>query len=94
MYIFSVTATARQDNEDAKKGESRPFIIYINFADLFGAQALAQAYLLKAGFSSLRFDDLKHIDPSKLTDHAKVAGNQQLSDALRHGYSIQLFESH
>jgi len=94
MYIFSVTATARKDTADAKQGEQRPFIVYINFADLFGAQALVQAYLLNAGYGQVQFDDQKHIDPSKLNEHAKVAANQQLSDALTHGYSVQLFESH
>ncbi|WP_298633795.1 hypothetical protein [uncultured Umboniibacter sp.] len=94
MYIFSITAVARIDQDGFTAGTSKPFIVYINFADLFGARALAQAYLLKAGFHKLRFDDQKHLSPEQLSDHATVAGNRQIVEALEHGFSLQIFESH
>lgn len=93
MYLFSINATARQDSDDAKTGEVKPFIVYINYEDLFGAQALVHAYLLRAGFHKPEFSDQKHISSDQLKDHAKVAGNPQLTTALRDGYSIQLFEA-
>ena len=94
MYILSITATVRVDHDGLTAGTTRPFIVYVNFPDLFGARALAQAYLLRAGFHKLRFDDQKHLSEAQLNDHAKVAGNSQIVEALSHGYSIQMFESH
>jgi len=93
MYIFSVTATAKRDTDDAKTGESRPFIVYINFNDLFGAQSLVQAYLIRAGYSNIQFEDKKYLDESQLNDHAKIAGNPMLVEALREGYAVQLFSA-
>jgi hypothetical protein len=93
MYIFSVTATAMRDTDDAKSGESRPFIIYINFQELFGAQSLVRAYLIRAGYSQVNFEDQKHLSNEQLGDHAKVAGNPMIVTALRDGYAVQLFEA-
>lgn len=93
MYIFSVTATAIRDTDDAKTGETRLFIVYINFTELFGAQSLVRAYLIRAGYSSIAFEDQKHLNNDQLSDHAKVAGNPMIVEALREGYAVQLFDS-
>ncbi len=53
MYIFSVNARAKKSFDDVKEGQLVPFIVYINFVDIFGAEQLCKIYLIRAGFTDI-----------------------------------------
>ena len=89
MYLFSINATLSKDQGEFKAGEECPFIAYINFVDLFGAEQLAKLYLLKEGFRDatiikrrfLKLEGQSHDDP-------------QIREALQKGYCLQVFSAH
>lgn len=89
MYLFSINATSRQDQGDFKAGEECPFIAYINFIDLFGAEQLATLYLMKEGFR-----DIKILKRRFLTGDTLQSDDPQIAEALKKGYCLQAFSSH
>ena len=91
MYVFSVTGTARKAQDDIEVGQSVPFIVYINFKDLFGAEQLCKVYLMKAGFTDIKIEKRKGIE--RLAKNAKaVVADKWLKEAVDRGYSIQMFD--
>ena len=93
MFVFSVNAKAREAKEGIEVGEQVPFIVYINFKDLFGAEQLCKIYLMRAGFTQVEIDNRKLIQPKLLKDKRVVAADKALREALDSGYMIQMFES-
>ncbi|MBB3048711.1 hypothetical protein FHR99_002985 [Litorivivens lipolytica] len=89
MYLFSINATSSKDQGEFKAGEECPFIVYINFLDLFGAEQLAKLYLMKEGFRDativkrrfIKLDGKPHQDP-------------QIQEAQKKGYCLQVFSAH
>lgn len=90
MFIFSVTAKAKNDIEGFKKGAAAPFIVYIDFADLKGAEYLARYYVTKEGFSDISIDKCRQLDRSKVKQFSEK--NAQVKETLKTGYAIQLFD--
>ncbi len=91
MYVFSVTGTARKPQPHIQVGQKVPFIVYINFKDLFGAEQLCKVYLMKAGFTDITIEKRKGIE--RLAKNAKaVAADKWLKEAVDRGYSIQMFD--
>ena len=94
MYIFSVNATTTKDIDGFSKGDEVPFIIYINFKDLYGAEKLCHLYLLQEGFDNAFIEKRKLIAPKFLQDEKLIAADPALKEALGNGYSIQIFTAH
>jgi hypothetical protein len=92
MYIFSATGVAKKPLEDVEIGQSVPFIVYINFKDLFGARKLCQIYLMNAGFGDIKIENMKEVSPTLLQDVRVLAADKALSDAVQHGYHVQMFD--
>ena len=90
MFIFSVTAKAKQDIDGFERGDSAPFIVYIDFQDMLGAEYLARYYVTKQGFYDLTIDKRRQLERNKLTEFSKK--NKQVKEALRTGYCLQLFD--
>ena len=94
MYVFSVNALAGKAFDTFRKGEEVPFIVYINFQDLFGAELLCRTYLVQEGFSAPKIDKRKLIEARYLNDPKMVDADSALKEALKTGYSIQVFSAH
>ena len=94
MYIFSVNATAKKTVDDIPAGRQMPFIVYINFLDLFGAEHLCKLYLMRAGFTDIQILKRKLLPESMLNDAKGLAADKALADAVEGGYHIQVFEAH
>ena len=94
MYVFSANARATEDFDNYAKGQEVPFIIYINFKDLFGAEQLCRLYLIQEGFEKPTIDKRKLIEESFLQDKKLIDADHALKEALDTGYSIQIFSSH
>lgn len=94
MYVFSANARAGKSFEDFRQGDEVPFIVYINFKDLFGAEQLCQLYLLQQGFEQPSIDKRKMIEHKYLSDQKLIDADPALKEALDSGYSIQLFSAH
>ncbi|MCP8898304.1 hypothetical protein [Gilvimarinus xylanilyticus] len=93
MFIFSADATARKDiDEDVKEGQKVPFIVYIHFADMFGAEQLCKVYLMRAGFTDIQIHNRKTVAPSLLQDERVLAADKAMSEAVDGGYHIQMFD--
>ncbi len=83
MYIFSVNAKAKKDRDGVKEGQVVPFIVYINFIDLFGAEQLCKVYLMRAGFTEIEIEKRKLV-PSNLTgDPRVVAADKAMAEAIK-----------
>ncbi len=92
MYIFSVNARAKKSFDDVKEGQLVPFIVYINFVDIFGAEQLCKIYLIRAGFTDIDIEKRKLV-PSHLTaDPRVIAADKAMSSAIKDGYVIQMFD--
>jgi hypothetical protein len=92
MYIFSANGKARKAFDDIKEGQKIPFIVYINFRDLFGAEQLCKIYLMRAGFTEIEIEKRKLV-PSNLTDDPRVvAADKAMAEAIKDGYMIQMFD--
>ena len=92
MYLFSCTATAKKALEGIQVGEQKPFIIYIDFADLFGAEHLCKLYLMAEGFHQIVIEKRKQISNEQvmsLQEHDK-----DINEALNSGFRLRMFESH
>ncbi len=94
MYVFSVNAKSEQAVDNFAAGDEVPFIIYINFRDLYGAEQLCHLYLQQQGFREVAIDKRKLIEDKYLRDKKLVKADKALRDALESGYSIQLFSAH
>ena len=90
MFVFSVTAKAKSDIDGFERVESAPFIFYIDFQDLVGAEYLARYYVTKEGFYEVTVDKRRQLERDKLAGFAKK--NKQVKEALKTGYVIQLFD--
>lgn len=90
MFIFSITAKAKNDIDGFEQGATAPFIVYIDFQDLMGAEYLARYYTIKEGFYDITVDKRRQLERGKLADFAKK--NKQVKEALKTGYAIQLFD--
>jgi hypothetical protein len=94
MYIFSVNANTTKDIEDFPKGAEVPFIIYINFKDLFGAEQLCRSYLIQQGFERPTIEKRKLIEEQFLNNKKLIDADPALKEALNTGYSIQIYSAH
>ncbi|MFT5691802.1 MAG: hypothetical protein ACI92E_001132 [Oceanicoccus sp.] len=94
MYVFSANARAKEQFEDFAKGDEVPFIVYINYKDLFGAEQLCRLYLIQEGFEKPAVDKRKLIEEKFLQDQKLIDADPSLKEALESGYSIQIFTSH
>jgi len=92
MYIFSATGVARQAIDDIDEGQSMPFIVYINFKDLFGAEQLCKIYLYKSGFTDVVIEKRKRVKDELLEDNRVLAADKVLKSAVDSGYNIQMFD--
>ena len=92
MYIFSVNGTSKKERDGLKVGQVVPFIVYINFIDLFGAEQLCKVYLIRAGFTDIEIEKRKLV-PSHLTEDKRViAADKAMAEAIKSGYMIQMFD--
>ncbi|WP_372798095.1 hypothetical protein [Litorivivens sp.] len=90
MYLFSINAVSARDQGDFKAGEECPFIVYINFIDLFGAEQLATVYLMKEGFREIKITKRRLIKLASGEQHP----DPQIAEAQRKGYCLQAFSAH
>ena len=93
MFVFSVNAKAREPKEGVEVGEQVPFIVYINFQDMFGAEQLCKIYLMHSGFTEIDIENRKMIAPKLLKDKRVVQADKAMKEALDSGYMIQMFEA-
>jgi hypothetical protein len=92
MYIFSVNAKAKKARDGIQEGQVVPFIVYINFVDMFGAEQLCKVYLMRAGFTDIDIEKRKLV-PSNLKDDPRVvAADKAMAEAIKTGYMIQMFD--
>ncbi|GAB3371432.1 hypothetical protein NCG89_04400 [Spongiibacter taiwanensis] len=95
MFLFSVNAVSKSTQGDFKEGEDVPFIVYIHFADLFGAEQLAKLLVMREGFRDVKIEKRKHLDDKVLMDNDSGLGRDpQIQEALKKGYCIQAFSAH
>ena len=92
MYIFSVNAKAKKARDGVKEGQVVPFIVYINFVDLFGAEQLCKVYLMRAGFTEIDIEKKKLVPSTLTNDPRVVAADKAMSEAINSGYMIQMFD--
>ncbi len=94
MYVFSVTAKNRKAIEGFKQDSTVPFIGYIDFKDLFGAEKLCQLYIMQEGFYDVKIEKRQLIDPAKLDMTSDSNMLKMVKSAQEGGYAIQLFSAH
>jgi hypothetical protein len=94
MYIFSASAKTKKAFDEFAENDEVPFIVYINFKDLFGAENLCKLYLMQQGFFDIVIDKRKMLQDKLLSDKKLLKADKPLSEALKSGYSIQIFEAH
>lgn len=94
MYVFSANAKATQAFDEFAAGDEVPFIVYINYQDLYGAEQLCKIYLLQQGFAEPHIDKRKRIEDRYLNNPKVVDADPTLKEALTTGYSIQVFAAH
>ena len=92
MFLFSCTAVAKRDLPEVKSGEKMPFIVYIQYADLFGAEHLCKLYLMQSGFHQIAIEKRQQVsDEQCLT---MVDADKDIQEALEHGYYLRMFDKH
>ncbi|WP_241521266.1 hypothetical protein [Kineobactrum sediminis] len=69
-----------------------PFMVYINFADLFGAEQLCKIYLMQAGFTEVHIEKRKLFSQQMLEDEQLLLTDPALKEALESGYMIRMFD--
>lgn len=94
MYLFSVNATSRETNGEFAQGEEVPFIVYIDFKDLFGAEKLAQILLIRQGFSDVKIEKRKFISGEQLAANTAYSKDPHMVEAGEKGYYLQAFNAH
>lgn len=92
MYIFSANATAKKARDDIKEGQRMPFIVYINFIDLFGAEQLCKIYLMRAGFTDVEIEKRKLVPSNLVKDERVISADKAMREAVQSGYMIQMFD--
>lgn len=92
MYLFSCSAVAKKALDGVAIGEQKPFIVYIDFADLFGAEHLCKLYLLKEGFSDIVIEKRKQMVGEQLLQ--MLEHDDDLREAAETGYHLRMFASH
>ena len=90
MFIFSISAKAKSAIDGFEQGATAPFIVYIDFQDLLGAEYLARYYVAKEGFYEITIDKRRQLERNKLAGFSEK--NKQVKEALKTGYVIQLFD--
>lgn len=94
MYVFSVNAKSRKELDGFAADEMVPFIVYINFKDLFGAEQLCQLYLLRGDFYDITIEKRKMIPKKFFANKDHVKADAALQEAVDSGYSVQMYEAH
>lgn len=94
MYLFSVNATAKKTQGEFTEGEQAPFIVYIDFKDMFGAEKLAQLFVMAEGFRDVQIEKRKLIENAQIPNNPALAKDPQILEALTKGYCVQAFSSH
>ena len=86
-YSFTQTRTARPPKafENFAKGSEIPFIAYINFKDLFGAEQLCRSYLQQQGFEKIVIEKRKLIEEQFLQNQKLIDADPPLKEALKTG---------
>lgn len=92
MYIFSVNATAKGGRSGVPAGQRMPFLVYIDFVDLFGAEQLCKIYLINAGFTEVEIEKRKFLPDEVLEDEQLLRTDTALKEALDSGYMVRMFE--
>lgn len=93
MFIFSVSASSEQARPGFAAGSKIPFIVYIDFKDLFGAENLCRLYLMQEGFKDIQIEKRKMLVKDKL-DPVLIEKDPAMREALSSGYMIQMFDAH
>lgn len=94
MYAFSVNAKTARPVEGFSAGQEVPFIVYINFKDLYGAEQLCKLYLQQQDFFDIDIEKRKLIEARFLSDSKLLDADKALREAVDTGYSIQIFNAH
>jgi hypothetical protein len=92
MYIFSANATAKTERAGVTVGQRMPFLVYINFVDLFGAEQLCKIYLINAGFTDVEIEKRKYLSDDVLENEELLRTDTALKEALESGYMVRMFE--
>ena len=92
MYIFSANATAKNERAGVAVGQRMPFLVYINFVDLFGAEQLCKIYLINAGFTDVEIEKRKFLSDEVLANEELLRTDTALKEALESGYMVRMFE--
>ena len=92
MYLISCSATAKKALEEVEEGEVMPFIVYINFADIFGAEYLCKLYLMRAGFGDVVLEKRKQLTEEQVQNMQE--NDSDIQEAIKSGYCIRMFDSH
>lgn len=92
MYLFSCSATANQALPEVREGETMPFIVYINFSDLLGAEYLCKLYLMKSGFDNVQIEKRKQLQQEQVTLLSEK--DEDIRKALGKGYHLRMFDRH
>ena len=94
MYVFSVNAITPKAFDDFAAGEEVPFMVYLNFKDLTGAELLCKFYVEQSGFDSVAIDKRKMIAEQFLNNEKLINADPHMKEAIETGYSIQVFSAH
>ncbi len=92
MFLFSCTATAKRDLPEVTQDEVMPFIVYVQYADLFGAEHLCKLYLMQAGFHKINIEKRQQIPDEQCL--SMVDADSDVQEALEHGYCLRMFDKH
>lgn len=92
MFIFSADAIATKSVDNIAEGQKIPFIVYINFKDMFGAEQLCKMYLMRSGFTKVNISKRKLMEKKLLNDPRVVEADKALAEAIKTGYMIQMFD--
>jgi hypothetical protein len=92
MYLFSCSAVAKKQLAEVAVGESMPFIVYIHYPDLFGAEHLCKLYLMQAGFHHIKVEKRQQVPDEQCL--IMVENDDDVKEALEHGYCLRMFDAH
>ena len=92
MYLFSCEAKLGKPLPDLVLGRRYPLIVYIDFADLFGAEHLCNLYLLNEGFTDIRIEKRKRLT-EEVVERLSM-NDTDIKEAFSSGYHLRLFERH
>lgn len=89
MFLFSLNARSSKDQGEFKQDEEVPFIVYIDFKDLFGAEQLATLFVMREGFR-----EVKVLKRRQIKVDASMKKDPQIQEAQAKGYCVQAFNAH